>query len=608
MVQWCAMEKFYPVTSVTKKLNGCAQLRFHTLSHLFALLLLSIIAAACGRSSGAASQTDHPESALASQATDAVAPPLEHLVDVELLGVRGLAAACDHSADAQLECQNESVKPLLSVQVDASNYARWSLPFGTLLHGDVAALRGVETLYLRVRRTGNLTPNIYLVEKDGDRISARLSAYGLRDGWSDLHVPLAEIEDDEGNRPDFANIAEVQVVFEWADMAGELEIESLRFDSVWRESVGVAEQSHALANALQLESGFVAAPIADGLSAITQIAFTPDGAMLVSLQNGRVWWYSDADADTLYEERHLYTTGMPEVVGLLYEPVGGAVWLGGRGQLVRTIDGDQNGVADQQEVRIDGLPWGRHQNNGMTWNPDPDPFSGERGAHWIYFGLGSTEDLEVGGPYNATILRFPRDGQGQDALEVVSRGNRNPYAVAWGAVPVDAQSSWQLFASENGPDFNDAPDEVNHIRWQHHYGFPTHFGATIGEPVEESPEEIDSLPYSGAIYNVTPHASASGLAYVHHPEWPAEYQTLYVALFGQVFSEEVVGHTVERIVLTPVETATGLTFSGQSSLFIAGLDRPLPMTTDTDGNLVVGDYATGVVYRITYGEYTTGRD
>ncbi|MEZ4620464.1 MAG: hypothetical protein R2867_33840 [Caldilineaceae bacterium] len=67
----------------------------------------------------------------------------------------------------------------------------------------------------------------------------------------------------------------------------------------------------------------------------------------------------------------------------------------------------------------------------------------------------------------------------------MSRGNRNPYMVLWAPVPIDplapaGPATWQLFASENGPDFNDAPDEVNHIRWHHNYGFPTNLDQWTG--------------------------------------------------------------------------------------------------------------------------------
>jgi len=575
--------------------------------------------AACGRDRSPtmvpASSTPAPGTAAPATPTVVTAP----LVDTELLRAPGVQTACDHPPAATLTCRNIAAHSVLTVDVPASSFARWRLHWTTPVIHTVtdtvtetvaatdAQLTGTETLYLRLRSQGALQPNLYFVEREGRRFLVSLAAYGLREGWNDLYVPLAEVADEAGDRPSFGDLTAIQIVFEWADMRGELEIERVQFVSVWREDVTVADASRARAAALTVPPGFAVQPIADDLGSMTQLEFVTADSMLVSLQQGRVWWYRDENRDGVMDRRHLYTTGLAEVVGLLHDPVDGSVWLGGRGQIYRTVDSDGDGVADQNELRVDGLPWGRHQNNGMAWNPDPDPFTGEGGGAWIYFGLGSTGDLEAGGPLNAAVLRFPRDGRSADDLEVVSRGNRNPYDVVWAPVPTlnrageagdaaSARATWQLFASENGPDFNDAPDEVNHIRWRHHYGFPQHFGVADAA----APATIDGLPYAGALYDVTPHASASGLAYVTNPSWPVAYRTLYVSLFGQVFSPDEVGHTVERIALTPLDNESGITYRGEPSDFIVGLDRPLPMTTDPAGNLIVGDYATGVVYRVIY--------
>ncbi len=559
---------------------------------LTVLLILALLFVACGR--------DATPSALPPAEAEPTPTPVKTdvepdaplaLVDANLLDTSGAAITCDAPAEATITCDGAT----LTVDVPASSYARWSLRWEEANQ----RLDGTETLRLRARADEGLTPNLYFVQVDGERVAVNLARYGLRRG--EVRVPLAEVVGEDGRRPDFSQVNEVQIVFEYADMAGTLTLNELRFDKVWREEIAADDASQALAEGLTVPSDFVVEPVIGNLREMTQIEFTTSGDMLVSQQNGRVWWYQDTDRDGAFDERRLYAAGLPEVVGLLPEADDAdntvAVWLGGRGQLFRTTDGDGNGVADAYELRVDGLPWGRHQNNGLAWNPVPDPFTGEAAQQWIYFGLGSTDDLEDGGPINSTVLRFPIDGESADALEVVSRGNRNPYAVAWGNVPVDlaapdGETAWQLFASENGPDFNDAPDEVNHIRWDHDYGFPDQFG-----PAEDG---ADGEPYSGPVYPVTPHASASGLAYVDNSEWPAEYRTLYVSLFGQIFSEEIVGHTVERVALSEVETATGPTYRGEPSTFIEGLDRPLPMAVDPAGNLLVGDYATGVVFRVRY--------
>lgn len=514
------------------------------------------------------------------------------IVDRNLLEIDHLQPVCDQSGSATITCLRDGNIETIATTTNASDFTRWRLSWGQSEEG---GLNGSETLHVRLRSQGDLAPRLYLLDGTDRRISTPISFSKTTDGWQDLHMPLAEIQDDEGNLLDYADIRELEFVFEWADMDGEIEIEALQFKSIWSESMTLAEDSQRLADSLILPPDFVALAAVDGFSTMTQIQVIDTETALISQQNGRVWRLRDTNSDQIWDERTLYFSGLNEIVGLLHDPEDDSVWVGGRGQLYRLSDNDGNGVVDQAELRVNGLPWGRHQNNGLAWNPDPDPFTGEAGRTWIYFGLGSTEDLEIGGELNATVLRFPKDGQSQDDLEVVSFGNRNAYDVVWGQVEADG-GEWHLFASENGPDFNDAPDEVNHIRWQHHYGFPVEFGVNFEQPATT----VDNLPYAGSLYDVTPHASASGLAYVTNPEWPESYRGLYVSLFGQVFDEAIVGHTVEHIKLTPFETETGQTFRGEPITFIEGLERPLPMTTDEQGNLIVGDYATGVVYRVVY--------
>ncbi|MEZ4582098.1 MAG: hypothetical protein R3A10_10760 [Caldilineaceae bacterium] len=180
---------------------------------------------------------------------------------------------------------------------------------------------------------------------------------------------------------------------------------------------------------------------------------------------------------------------------------------------------------------------------------------------------------------------------------MVSRGNRNPYMVTWAPVPVDladpaGPTAWQLFASENGP-----TSTARRTRSATSAGaMTTAFRAGSARWRTRPRTALRTAARSIRLA----HASASGLAYVNNPDWPAQYRTLYVSLFGQVFSPDVVGHLVEGVTLAQVETATGPTYRGEPFDFITGLDRPLPMAIAPDGNLVVGDYAMGVLYHVAY--------
>lgn len=505
-------------------------------------------------------------------------------VDTNLLAAEDVSIDCDHPEGVILRCEADGARQQISVEVDASSFARWALR----LPEEGLALTGSEVVGVDLYVEGDLDLNLYFVEEDGRRIYQRLSRHDLQNEGQTLYFPLREIFDETGTLINAETLRELQIVFEWADMAGNLIIDGVQFYSIWEDTVPVP----AAPEALSAPDGFIVEPVAADLLTITQIQVISVESLLASTQQGRVWWYRDLDGDGVYETRHLYASGFAEAVGLLYDPVDGAVWIGGHGRLWRTLDTTGDGIADLRELRFEGLPWGRHQNNGLAWNPVHDPFTGEPAYSWIYFGLGSVDDLEVGGDLSATILRFPREGSGLDDLEMVAQGVRNAYGLTWAPIPHGDEIDWALFAGENGPDFHYGPDEVNHIRWGRHYGFPDQFGNV--------PPEAEGDPYSSPVYEVIPHASANSLAYITNPNWPEAYRTLYVSLFGSVFSPEPVGQTVDRIDLRPLESADGLNYRGEPSIFIDGLNRPLPLAVDANGDLLIGDYATGLIYRVRY--------
>ena len=106
---------------------------------------------------------------------------------------------------------------------------------------------------------------------------------------------------------------------------------------------------------------------------------------------------------------------------------------------------------------------------------------------------------------------------------------------------------------------------------------------------------------AGPVYSVVPHTSSDGIAWISNPDWPDEYRTLYSALFGEVFNPTPVGHIVEGVHLREITTPDGYTtYRGEPFDFVTELDRPLPLTVDLAGDMLVGDYATGLIYAIRY--------
>jgi len=328
---------------------------------------------------------------------------------------------------------------------------------------------------------------------------------------------------------------------------------------------------------IELPPGFQAGIYAAGgrLTGATAITWDPDGTLWLAQQQGEVWKLEDRDGDGRADTASLFASGFPILVGLLWHPDDGTLYASNRGSITAVRDEDGDGRADSYRVLVDDLPFSRHHNNGLAWGPDGK----------LYFGLGSGADVgQEGDPWFATILRMPSGG-GREDIEVVARGLRNAYDLAF-------NRAGQLLAGENGPDAVAGPDELNHIVEGQHYGYPRVFGYDDGGGQFRVP-----------VWTFPDHSSADGLTVYEAGQFPAEYRgNVFIALFGNLFGDSVAGHQVDRVILTP----SGDTFTGRGEPFMTGLDRPLDVTVGPDGSLYVLEYLTGTVYRVTWQGASSG--
>lgn len=490
----------------------------------------------------------------------------------EATNLWGGATYCESNNGATLTCRRaEAGHLLLSVAgVGGNAYAVWR----TDLPAAAADVGDFQALGLRVRGLQGLIPRLYLIDRDGVRAYVSVFDYLVRpltaetDDWLDVVVPLTAFADDQGRHPNLTRLAEFQIVFEWQEMAGTLAVDDVRFIHHVRRRL---DPTAVVPATVHLPPGFTATVYAagPGLGNATVITWGPDGHLWLSQQNGAIWRLEDSDNDGRADEAALFASGFTELLGILWHPSNGTLYASSRSRITALRDEDGDGRADRVTVLVDNLPWGRHQNNGLVWGPDGK----------LYFPLGSTGDAAPETePLAASILRLLPTG-GRAALEVVATGVRNPYDLAFNA-------RGDLFATENGPDSVDGPDELNHILPGRHYGYPEAFGDDDGGGRFQKP-----------IWNFPLHASADGLVVYEADHFPADYRgNLFVALFGNLFGDKTVGREVQRIILTPA----GETYTARAEPFMTGLERPLDVTVGPDGALYVLEYVTGVVYRVAW--------
>ena len=306
-------------------------------------------------------------------------------------------------------------------------------------------------------------------------------------------------------------------------------------------------------------SGLHATVYATGLPLMSAFAFDARGRL----------WVATSGATT-HATDGVFVVPRPgarpiRVVSALRGPLG-LVWVGDRlivSSLGRvTAFGGLSGSRFTTRKTIVQGPVAAGENNNVARAPDGR----------LVMRVSSTCDHCVPpSKWAATIVRFRPDGSG---LGVLARGIRAAYGVDF------LPGTGDLFASMNQRDDLGAKtpgDWLGLVRPGQDWGFPACYG--------QQTAACKAYPAPAAVLD--PHAAAGSVA-------------ILTTQLGGVFnpsalvSEWQLGK-VQRVALT----RTGSGYKGTAQPFLTGIQRPLPLLTTPDGALLVGDWETGKIYRIT---------
>lgn len=299
------------------------------------------------------------------------------------------------------------------------------------------------------------------------------------------------------------------------------------------------------------------------------LTFGPDGLLYVGTMAGEIMTIDSEGRASLYVD------GFLAPAGLAFQPGTNRLYISSRAEDLNVGGSARVSVVEDGVVTdlITDLPCcyvAMHSANGISFGPDGYGYVavGARADHGeILAGADAGEQDELH-PYEASILRFSPDGT---AVEVFARGFRNSYDIAW-------DGSGNLFATDNMPDFG-PPEEFNLVNPGGEHGYPWY----ECEVCFQAPDDVDIIP---PIHTFVPHSAPTGVVAYLDDEFPGYYNSLFVTLWS-AFPE------AQRVVwFSPggEETAT----------FATGFAAPIDLTVGPDGALYVADWATGIIFRISY--------
>lgn len=365
-------------------------------------------------------------------------------------------------------------------------------------------------------------------------------------------------------------------------------------------------------------SGYRITAIATGLAIPRQTLLLPNGDILVaegkggaapalrpkdllaglikskgtsSVKSGnRLTLLRDSDGDGVYEGRTIFAEGLNAPYGLAL--VGDRLFVANQDALVRFDYRSGQTRAAAPPVKVTDLPSAinHHWTKALTASPD---------GRFLYVGIGSNSNVTERG-LAAEVDRamvWQVDSQ-TGAHRPYATGLRNPTALTV------QPGSGQLWAAVNerdeiGP--NLVPDYVTSVREGGFYGWPySYWGKNVDRRVKpENPRLVASALRPD--YALGAHVATLGLAFSSAGMGPGFADGLFVGEHGSWNRKVPVGY---RVVFVPFR---GGRPAGPPIDFVTGFvgadgktrGRPVGVTVDPRGALIVADDLSNTVWRVT---------
>jgi len=297
----------------------------------------------------------------------------------------------------------------------------------------------------------------------------------------------------------------------------------------------------------------------------------------------------DADGDGRYESRGVFADKLNAPYGLAF--INGAIYVANQDSIVRFAYADGQAAASGPAVKITDLPSAinHHWTKAMTASLD---------GRYLFVGIGSNSNItERGMIAEQDRARIWQVDPATGMHKAYATGLRNPSALAtqpftgtiWAAVNE---------RDELGP--NLVPDYITSVRPGAFYGWPYAYWGPNADPrvMPQDPQKVAATIRPD--YSLGSHRAPLGLAFSVPAMGGAFAEGVFVGEHGSWNRNGVVGYQVVFIPFRggrpagdPVEFVGGFRKDGKAR------GRPVGVTVDPRGALIVADDLSNTVWRIT---------
>ncbi len=312
----------------------------------------------------------------------------------------------------------------------------------------------------------------------------------------------------------------------------------------------------------------------------------------------------------------VFASGLNYPFGIAFYPPGNDprwVYVGNTDSVVRFPyrNGDVTARGDAETI-APNLPLGGHRTRDVMFSPDGTTMyvsvgsgsnvadgmrklSGEALQTWVLsHPLGATWENEEG---RADVLAFDPQGKNQ---RIFATGIRNCVGLA---VEPKSGTVWCSTNERDGLGDNVPPDYITRVREGAFYGWPWYYIGAHEDPRRkgERPDLAGKITIPDVLLQA--HSASLGLTFYDGTQFPAEYRgNIFAAEHGSWNRSKRTGYKIIRVIVKN-GVPTGEYEDFATGFVIDDSDvwgRPVGVTVDKDGALLLAEDASGTIWRITY--------